>query len=73
MSLETVFRLVREIAGIQIAFTQPIHIEGAVAVEGEWVWIDERTLARSLLEVVLRAKLDRKRRFKRNASLFSSD
>lgn len=39
--MEAVFRLVREIAGIQIAFTQPIRIEDAVAVEGEWGWIEE--------------------------------
>jgi len=29
------------IAGIQIAFTQPIRIEDAVVVEGEWGWIEE--------------------------------
>jgi small-conductance mechanosensitive channel len=28
-------------AGIQIAFTQPIRIEDAVVVEGEWGWIEE--------------------------------
>lgn len=29
------------IAGLQIAFTQPIRIEDAVIVEGEWGWIEE--------------------------------
>ncbi len=29
------------IAGLQIAFTQPIRIEDAVVVEGEWGWIEE--------------------------------
>jgi small-conductance mechanosensitive channel len=29
------------IAGIQIAVTQPIRIEDAVVVEGEWGWIEE--------------------------------
>ena len=29
------------VAGIQIAFTQPIRIEDAVVVEGEWGWIEE--------------------------------
>lgn len=31
------------IAGIQIALTQPIRIEDAVIVEGEWGWIEEVT------------------------------
>jgi small-conductance mechanosensitive channel len=29
------------LAGIQIAFTQPIRIEDVVVVEGEWGWIEE--------------------------------
>jgi small-conductance mechanosensitive channel len=29
------------IAGIQIAFTQPIRLEDVVVVEGEWGWIEE--------------------------------
>ncbi len=32
------------IAGLQIAFTQPIRIEDAVVMEGEWGWIEEITL-----------------------------
>lgn len=32
------------IAGIQIALTQPIQIDDAVIVEGEWGWIEELTL-----------------------------
>jgi small-conductance mechanosensitive channel len=31
------------IAGIQIALTQPIRIDDAVVVEGEWGWIEEFT------------------------------
>ncbi len=33
------------IAGFQIAITQPIRIEDAVVVEGEWGWIEEVTLS----------------------------
>lgn len=29
------------IAGVQIAFTQPIRIEDAIVVEGEWGWVEE--------------------------------
>ncbi len=32
------------IAGVQIAITQPIRIEDAVLVEGEWGWIEEVNL-----------------------------
>lgn len=32
------------IAGFQIAFTQPIRLDDAVVVEGEWGWIEEITL-----------------------------
>lgn len=32
------------IAGLQIAFTQPLRIDDAVVVEGEWGWIEEITL-----------------------------
>jgi len=31
------------IAGVQIAMTQPIRIEDAVIVEGEWGWVEEIT------------------------------
>jgi small-conductance mechanosensitive channel len=31
------------IAGVQIALTQPIRIDDAVVVEGEWGWIEEFT------------------------------
>jgi small-conductance mechanosensitive channel len=31
-------------AGVQIALTQPIRVEDAVIVEGEWGWIEEVTL-----------------------------
>jgi len=33
------------IAGVQIAITQPIRIDDAVIVEGEWGWIEEITIA----------------------------
>jgi small-conductance mechanosensitive channel len=29
------------IAGVQIAFTQPIRLEDAIVVEGEWGWVEE--------------------------------
>ncbi len=32
------------IAGVQIALTQPIRLEDAVVVEGEWGWIEEITM-----------------------------
>ncbi|MCM2971660.1 mechanosensitive ion channel family protein [Larsenimonas suaedae] len=32
------------IAGIQIALTQPIRLDDAVVVEGEWGWVEELTL-----------------------------
>lgn len=32
------------LAGIQIAITQPIRIEDAVVVEGEWGWVEELNL-----------------------------
>ncbi|MFT4077381.1 MAG: mechanosensitive ion channel [Asticcacaulis sp.] len=32
------------LAGIQIALTQPIRLEDAVVVEGEWGWVEEITL-----------------------------
>lgn len=32
------------LAGVQIAFTQPIRIDDAVVVEGEWGWIEEINL-----------------------------
>lgn len=32
------------IAGIQLAFTQPIRLDDVVIVEGEWGWIEEITL-----------------------------
>lgn len=32
------------IAGFQIAFTQPLRMEDAIVVEGEWGWVEEITL-----------------------------
>ncbi|MEX6506572.1 mechanosensitive ion channel family protein [Jiella sp. M17.18] len=32
------------LAGIQIAITQPIRLEDAVVVEGEWGWVEEITM-----------------------------
>ena len=32
------------IAGFQIAFTQPLRIDDAVVIEGEWGWVEEITL-----------------------------
>jgi small-conductance mechanosensitive channel len=33
------------LAGLQIAMTQPIRVEDAVIVEGEWGWVEEITLS----------------------------
>ncbi len=38
-------------AGIQIAITQPIRIEDAVVVEGEWGWIEEITLTYIVIRI----------------------
>ena len=38
-------------AGIQIAITQPIRIEDAVVVEGEWGWIEEVTLTYVVIRI----------------------
>jgi small-conductance mechanosensitive channel len=32
------------IAGLQVAITQPIRIDDAVVVEGEWAWIEENRI-----------------------------
>jgi small-conductance mechanosensitive channel len=39
------------LAGIQIAFTQPIRIEDVVIVEGEWGWIEEITLTYVVIRI----------------------
>lgn len=39
------------LAGIQIAFTQPIKIDDAVLVEGEWGWIEEINLTYVVVRV----------------------
>ena len=39
------------LAGIQIAFTQPIRLQDAVIVEGEWGWIEEITLTYVVIKV----------------------
>jgi small-conductance mechanosensitive channel len=39
------------IAGVQIALTQPIRIEDAVVVEGEWGWIEEITATYVVIRV----------------------
>ncbi|MAR56990.1 MAG: hypothetical protein CMM93_07390 [Rickettsiales bacterium] len=38
-------------AGIQIAITQPIRLEDAVVVEGEWGWIEEITLTYVVIRI----------------------
>jgi small-conductance mechanosensitive channel len=38
-------------AGIQIAITQPIRIEDAVVVEGEWGWIEEITFTYVVIRI----------------------
>ncbi|MBW2961435.1 mechanosensitive ion channel family protein [Mesonia aestuariivivens] len=39
------------LAGIQIAITQPIRLEDAVIVEGEWGWIEEITLTYVVIRI----------------------
>lgn len=39
------------LAGIQIAFTQPIRIDDAVVVEGEWGWIEEINLTYVVVKI----------------------
>jgi small-conductance mechanosensitive channel len=39
------------IAGVQIAFTQPIRLEDAVVVEGEWGWVEEINLTYVVLRL----------------------
>ncbi|SHI55151.1 Small-conductance mechanosensitive channel [Mesonia phycicola] len=39
------------LAGIQIAITQPIRLDDAVIVEGEWGWIEEITLTYVVVRV----------------------
>lgn len=38
-------------AGVQIAFTQPISLDDAVVVEGEWGWIEEITLTYVVVKI----------------------
>lgn len=38
-------------AGIQIALTQPIKIDDAVVIEGEWGWIEEITLTYVVVKI----------------------
>jgi small-conductance mechanosensitive channel len=39
------------LAGFQIAFTQPIKIDDAVVVEGEWGWIEEINLTYVVVKI----------------------
>lgn len=39
------------LAGIQIALTQPIRLEDAVVVEGEWGWVEEITLTYVVIRI----------------------
>lgn len=39
------------LAGIQIAFAQPIRVDDAVYVEGEWGWIEEITLTYVVIKI----------------------
>jgi len=39
------------IAGIQIALTQPIQLNDAVIVEGEWGWVEELTLTYAVVRL----------------------
>ena len=39
------------IAGFQIAFTQPLRLEDAVVVEGEWGWVEEINLTYVVIRI----------------------
>ncbi|MEN3793677.1 mechanosensitive ion channel domain-containing protein [Fulvimarina sp. MAC3] len=39
------------LAGIQIAITQPVRIEDAVVVEGEWGWVEEITMTYAVVRL----------------------
>lgn len=39
------------IAGFQIAFTQPIRLDDAVVIEGEWGWVEEITLTYIVIKI----------------------
>ncbi|MEC9482646.1 MAG: mechanosensitive ion channel domain-containing protein [Halomonas sp.] len=39
------------LAGIQIALTQPIRLDDAVVVEGEWGWVEELTLTYVVIRI----------------------
>lgn len=43
--------IVTLLAGIQIALTQPIRLEDAVVVEGEWGWIEEINMTYVVIRV----------------------
>lgn len=45
------------LAGFQIAITQPIRLEDAVIVEGEWGWIEEITLTYVVVRIWDRRRL----------------
>lgn len=45
------------LAGIQIALTQPIRLEDAVVVEGEWGWIEEITFTYVVIRIWDRRRL----------------
>jgi small-conductance mechanosensitive channel len=45
------------LAGFQIAFTSPIHIDDAVVVENEWGWIEEISLTYVVVRVWDRRRL----------------
>jgi small-conductance mechanosensitive channel len=44
-------------AGLQIAFTQPLRIEDAVVVEGEWGWVEEINLTYVVIRIWDRRRL----------------
>lgn len=49
--------LANVLAGIQIAITQPLRIEDAVVIDGEWGWIEEITLTYVVVRVWDRRRL----------------
>lgn len=39
------------VAGVQIAFTQPIRLDDAVVIEGEWGWIEEINISYVVIRI----------------------
>lgn len=45
------------VAGFQLAFTQPLRLDDAVVIEGEWGWVEEITLTYVVVKIWDRRRL----------------